>query len=221
MAITFDAAAQRIILDSFATTATEIYSRWVDWAATADNLKYGMVIRQVGGDDLGSGLNIPPYYFLQGGWRVRPQEASGLTVITGNLFVEGGGSPVVNTLGAFSSQVQFTVPVQAQGFDSGAGGGGGGATAADIWSYGSRTLTAVPPGSLTAAQVWAHVTRTLTEAVSGGLSPTEATQLAEIWKLHGLDLTNPLTVTPTSRAVDTITQTIVGDAAVSLVVTRT
>lgn len=121
MAIVFDAFTQRIILDTSSVTATELYSRWVDWAATSDNIKYGMVFRQVGADDLGGGLVIPPYYFLQSGWRVRPQEANGLTVITGNLFVEGGGSPVVNTLGNFNVQVQFTVPVQAQGFDSGGG----------------------------------------------------------------------------------------------------
>jgi hypothetical protein len=138
VAITLDAAAKRIILDSASVTATEIYSRWVDWAAQGDNTKYGMVIRQVGSDDLGNGLAIPPYYFLQNGWRVRPMEASHLLVLTGNLFVEGGGQPVVNTLGSFNVSVQYTVPVQAQAFSS-AGGGGSAPTAqqnADaMWSH--------------------------------------------------------------------------------------
>lgn len=124
MAITFDAAAKRIILDSAAVTATEIYSRWVDWAATSDNMKYGMVIRQVGSDDLGAGLSIPPYYFLQDAWRVRPMESAHTLVITGNLFVEGGGVPVVATLGAFQVNVQYTVPVQAQAFSTAGGGSG-------------------------------------------------------------------------------------------------
>lgn len=118
MAITFDPATSRIILDSASVTATEIYSRWVDWAATSDNLKYGMVIRQVGSDDLGGGLSIPPYYFLQGSWRVRPMESSHTLIITGNLFVEGGGVPVVNTLGNYNVAVQYTVPVQAQGIST-------------------------------------------------------------------------------------------------------
>lgn len=118
MAITFDPATSRIILDSASVTATEIYSRWVDWAATSDNLKYGMVIRQVGSDDLGGGLSIPPYYFLQGSWRVRPMESSHTLIIAGNLFVEGGGVPVVNTLGNYNVAVQYTVPVQAQGIST-------------------------------------------------------------------------------------------------------
>jgi len=121
MAITFDPAAKRIILDSASVSATELYSRSCDWLLLSDNMKYMEVFRQVGGDDLGGGLLIPPYFFLQGSWRVRPMESSHLLVITGNLFVEGGGQPVVNTIGAFNVSIQYTVPVQAQAFDSGGG----------------------------------------------------------------------------------------------------
>jgi len=115
MPITFDAAAKRIILDSASVSATEMYSRSCDWLATSDNAKYGAVFRQVGGDDLGGGLSIPPYFFLQNGWRVRPMESSHNLTITGNLFVDGGGVPVVSTLGTFQVNVNYTVPVQAQG----------------------------------------------------------------------------------------------------------
>ena len=124
MAIQFDPASKRIILDSASVTATEIYSRWVDWAALSDNAKWGLVVRSVGGDDLGGGLAIPPYFFLQGSWRVRPMEANHDLVITGNLFVEGGGVPVVRTLGTFQVNVNYTVPVQAQAFTPTGSGGG-------------------------------------------------------------------------------------------------
>jgi len=90
----------------------------VDWAAASDNAKYGAVFRQVGSDDLGGGLSIPPYYFLQGAWRVRPMELSHNLTITGNLFVEGGGVPVVATLGTYQVNVNYTVPVQAQGIST-------------------------------------------------------------------------------------------------------
>lgn len=133
MAITFDPASKRIILDSASVTAQEIYSRWCDWAAASDNVKYGIVIRQVGSDDLGSGLSIPPYFFLQNGWRVRPMEANHSLTITGNLFVEGGGVPVVQTLGTFQVNVNYTVPVQAQGVaTSGSSGPSAAAIAAEV-----------------------------------------------------------------------------------------
>ena len=127
--ITFDALNKRVVLDSASVTATELYSRWCDWAASSDNAKYGMVIRQVGSDDLGAGLSIPPYYFLQGAWRVRPMEANHNLTITGNLFVEGGGVPVVQTLGTYQVNVNYTVPVQAQGIST---SGSSGPTAEEI-----------------------------------------------------------------------------------------
>ncbi len=126
--IQFDPITKRIILDSSAITATELYSRSCDWLALSDNAKYGAIFRQVGSDDLGSGLSIPPYFFLQGAWRVRPMESSHNLTITGNLFVEGGGVPVVQTLGAYQINVNYTVPVQAQGIST----SGGSLTAAEI-----------------------------------------------------------------------------------------
>ena len=64
MAITFDPINKRIILDVASITAQEIYSRWVDWVALSDNIKYSPAFSAVGGDDLGGGIFIPPYYFL-------------------------------------------------------------------------------------------------------------------------------------------------------------
>lgn len=118
MALTFDAAATRIILDVASVTATELYSRWCDWVALSDNSKYLPAFRSTGGDDLGGGLLIPPYFFLLNGWRVRPMESNHNLTITGNLFVDGGGVPVVSTLGTYQVNVNYTVPVQAQGIST-------------------------------------------------------------------------------------------------------
>ena len=134
--IQFDPATRRIILDSASVTATELYSRSCDWLASGDNAKYGAVFRQVGGDDLGGGLSIPPYFFLQGAWRIRPMELNHTLTLTGNLFVDGGGDPVVPALGAFNVLVKSVVPVQAQGIST------SGATA--------------PTAAENAQAVWAH-----------------------------------------------------------------
>ena len=135
MAIQFDANSKRVILDTVSVTATELYSRSCDWLALSDNVKYGEVFRQVGSDDLGGGLSIPPYFFLQGLWRVRPMEASHNLLITGNLFVEGGGVPVVSTLGTYQVNVNYTVPVQAQGITTSGSSGPSASDVADaVWS---------------------------------------------------------------------------------------
>ena len=142
MAIIFDPATKRIILDVANVTATEIYSRSCDWLATGDNAKYGAVFRQVGGDDLGGGLSIPPYFFLQGAWRIRPMEASHTLTLTGNLFVDGGGDPVTATLGNFNVLTKTVVPVQAQGIStSGSTGPSATEIAAAVWDYANRVIT--------------------------------------------------------------------------------
>lgn len=131
MPITVDPTNKRLILDSTSVTAQSIYVAWVDWLVLSDNSKYLPAFRTAGGDDLGSGLLIPAYYFLTNGWRVRPLEGNQNLTITGNLFVDGGGVPVVSTLGTFQVNVNYTVPVQAQAVST---SGGTGPTASEIAS---------------------------------------------------------------------------------------
>ena len=127
MAITLDGSTKRIILDSASVSAAQIWSAWVDWHEA--NQQWPLAFQLVGGNALGGGLFIPPYFFLMNGWRVRPMEASHNLTITGNLFVDGGGVPVVGTLGAYQVNVNYTVPVQAQGI---ATSGSTGPTASEI-----------------------------------------------------------------------------------------
>lgn len=141
MPIVIDPANKRLILDTTSVTAQAIYVAWVDWMVLSDNSKYLPAFRSAGGDDLGGGLFIPPYYFLLNGWRVRPLEGNQNLTITGNLFVDGGGVPVVSTLGVFQVNVNYTVPVQAQGI---ATSGSTGPTAAAIAAEVLAALQATP-----------------------------------------------------------------------------
>lgn len=68
-------------------------------------------------------------------------EANHTLIITGNLFVEGGGVPVVQTLGNYNVAVQYTVPVQAQGIST---SGSTGPTASDIADELIARLNAAP-----------------------------------------------------------------------------
>ena len=120
--ITIDGATKRIVLDSDSVSASQIWSAWVDWRE--ENPQWSLAFRQAGGDSLGGGLYIPPYFFLQSGWKVRPREADHKLVITGNLFTEDGSSPLVNTLGNYNVIAQYTVPVQAQAMATSGGSGG-------------------------------------------------------------------------------------------------
>jgi hypothetical protein len=124
MATTFDPISKRIVLDSTFADTREIYSSWKRWVVQGDNLKYTQAFRVVGGDPLGDGRSIPPYLFLLNGWRVRPMEATHtLKIVGGAISVDGGGDPVVRTLGNYQVNVDREVPVAAIGVAEGGGGG--------------------------------------------------------------------------------------------------
>jgi hypothetical protein len=123
VAITFDPTNQRIVLDSTYVDVKDIYSRWKEWVKDGDNSKYLPAFRAIGGDSLGGGLYISLYTFLINGWRIRPMESNHTLNIHGNITVDGGGDPVVPTLGTYKVLVQYTVPERAQAYDAGSGGG--------------------------------------------------------------------------------------------------
>ena len=61
----------------------------------------------------------------------------------------------------------------------------------------------------------------ITLLTGGGLSASQAVQLDELYKLQGLDATNPMTVTRSSRIVGDIDLAITGDGLSTTTVTRT
>ena len=68
-------------------------------------------------------------------------------------------------------------------------------------------LAAIPSAITNAAAVRTNIT-------------AELTQVTEVHKIHGLDIANALTVTPTLRSAGAITQAITGDGTTSTIVTR-
>lgn len=185
MAITLDGANKRIILDSASVTAAGIWSAWADWHGS--NTEWPLAFRQVGGDALGGGLFIPAYFFLMNGWRVRPMESSHNLTITGNLFVEGGGVPVVNTIGTYQVNVNYTVPVQAQGIStSGSTAPTAEENAAAVWSHATGSLVAVRM-----AEAWGRLGLDASKPLVSG--QTEITFGDIVMALTGNEVTSTLT----------------------------
>jgi hypothetical protein len=135
MAITFDAANKIIQLDTFSVSASEIWSRWIDWVVLSDNAKYLPAFSQLGGV-----APVALYIYLENSWKVRPQEANGITGITGNLLVQGGGSPIAATLGTFQVLVNLEAPIAAQAIEVNTGSG---VLSSDIADIAAATKTAI------------------------------------------------------------------------------
>ena len=119
MAITFDPIEKIIQLDTFIVSGREIWTAMIDWSALGDNLKYGVGMTQLGGV-----TPIALYIFLQRGWRIRPQEADGVTTISGYVYTQEGDTPMAETLGRWHRQTNMETPVQAVAIEVASGGSG-------------------------------------------------------------------------------------------------
>jgi len=96
-------------------------------------------------------------------------------------------------------------------------------TPASVWDHLLSAITASSTiGTLLKTNIDATISSrsTLTAAnVRTELTP-ELTEIDEIHAIHGLDIANALTVTPTLRSAGAITQAITGDGTTSTIVTR-
>lgn len=140
---TIDFANELIIMDTGETQydVPGAYSHWKDQIFLADNFTYQFAFTIKGGVDYATPKAIPAFTALINGWKIRPDEANHtLTVENGILYVEGGGDPFVDTLGAYTVRINYAQPVEVLAIST---SGGGGATASEIWSHSTRTLTAI------------------------------------------------------------------------------
>lgn len=141
--VTVDFSNSIIIMDPAATTydVQAVYSYWKDQVLVGSNAQYNFAFSIVGGNTTSAPNSIPFYTFLENGWKVRPDEADHtLSVVSGILLSADGTDPFIDTIGAYTVRINFQQPVQAIAVST---SGGGGASAADVWAYASRTLTAI------------------------------------------------------------------------------
>jgi hypothetical protein len=122
MGYTFDGPAKRIYLTLGTTTldAQDLYSRYKDWVQISDNSKYPLAMSAIGGDQIDITNTVAPYFFMENGWKINPQEASHVLNVTGTILVAGGtGSPFNVTAGAYNVSIRSTIPVRAEGVATG------------------------------------------------------------------------------------------------------
>jgi len=85
----------------------DIYSAWKRWVIQLNNAEFLQALRTVGGDPIGGGQEVSPYFFLMNGWQLRPYEGDHELTIEGNLYVDGGGVPFVPTIGNYTVLIRL------------------------------------------------------------------------------------------------------------------
>jgi len=103
--VSFDGANKLVICNAGVTSlafAADVYSAWKLWVATGNNSKFLPAISVVGGDPITGSINLGSTFFLENGWKIRPQEANHNLVVKGNIYSRDGLSPFVPTLGNYN-----------------------------------------------------------------------------------------------------------------------
>jgi hypothetical protein len=195
-------------------SAQDCYSRWKDWAIASGSWAR-FAFNAIGGNAIGGGRRAGDYYFLQDGWTIVPQGSGYVLEVTGNLYPATLG---VNMFGNANVQIQMERSSLTQTLAVGSG-----VLPADITSIAATTRDAI----LTDGTRFAGANIDAAISSAGGLTEPQAAALVELqlrmlelWRLQGLDLSNPLHVAAASRTVGAIAQSIV-EASGTTTVTRT
>jgi|SRR3990167_3077036 len=110
---TVDTTAKLFILNTGVTTLdlkVDLYSdAKEDWKDNATLNKFRFPIVAVGGNSIGGGQTISPYYILLYGWKIRPQEANHTLTVTGNVITDDESDVFVTTVGSFNVRIKFVV----------------------------------------------------------------------------------------------------------------
>lgn len=153
MPVSFDGPSTTITLPATGTYDAEIdlYSDWKEWVVQGDNAKYLPAFDATGGDDIGGGQEIAPYFFLRTdyGWSIKAPEQDGDLIIQGNLFPRVSGQSLFSPPdGDFTVLITQSLSAKAVVVNT----GGSGLTAEE-----SAKLNGLPSASENATAVWDEV----------------------------------------------------------------
>ena len=111
--LTYDTANKLFILNSGVTSLdakVDLYSdAKEDWKTNPALTKFRFPITAIGGNSIGGGQFVSPYFILKYGWKIRPQEANHTLVVVGNVITDDESQPIVATTGAFNVVVRSQI----------------------------------------------------------------------------------------------------------------
>lgn len=210
--VTFDGENRLIIINEGETiidVQTDIYSNWKEWISLEENTKYTQALTTVGGEPTIAGQRLDVTYFLINGWKIKPYPGSYDLNIIGNIFDSEGGSikiPAdINPLFPNNISITTNTSVIVRQVTS----NGGSTTGSTLTQEQNDALFNIE-GRVIAIQNTLNqpLTTSLVTPQLESLLNIES-KLIELWKIHGLDVSNPLVVNQNKRIAGNIDQDIV------------
>lgn len=234
--VTFDGPNRLILINEGVTSLdvqTDIYSDWKEWVQLEDNLKYLIPLNTVGGQPTVTGQRLDVTYFLINDWKIKPFSGTYNLDIIGNIFDISGSDIKIpaNVIANEPNNITVNLNTSVIVRQLSTSNSGSGLTVAENETLyriddnviAIQTLLQSPiTASLEPTQL-IQLTNIETLSVSQSLQLISLTEtnisqslqltdlqdkLFEVWQLHGLDISEPLTVNQTSRAFGAVAQTI-------------
>jgi hypothetical protein len=205
--VTFDGGNRLILINPgelLIDVQQDIYSAWKEWSLLETNTKWLQALDTVGGEPTVAGQFLDVTYFLINGWKIKPYPGSYSLNLIGNIFdIDGGDIKVpgdINPLYPNNISINTNTSVIVRQVSSGAGSTYSLSPDESAALYNIENVV-VEIRSLLQSPVQAVLVTTQEDA----LFDIQA-KLLELWKLHGLDPANNLTVNQDIRTVDNIRQ---------------
>lgn len=124
--VNFDGENLHVILPSIGTfdVETNIYSAWKKWVAISDNAKYPPAFDTTGGDNVGGGQQVAPYFFCRNdlGWRIKMPSENGEIIVSGNLFPRDPSASLFEQTTGYDAFLRLEVSTRAVVIEVGTSG---------------------------------------------------------------------------------------------------
>ena len=221
--VTFDGVNRLILINPEVTSVDvqrDIYSSWKEWSQLETNMKYLKAIDTVGGEPTVGSERLDVTYFLINGWKIKPYSGTYDLTLTGNIFSVDGSSikvpaDIISAEVANNITLNLNTSVIVRQVNTTSDSGSGGLQTDERTALFNIEDRVVAIQNLLASPV----TASLVSSQEQALTDIQA-KVLELWKLHGLDTDNPITISKTARVVDEISQEFNEQPDGSIIITR-
>ena len=115
--VIFDGVNLHITIPSIGDFDTQknFYSAWKEWISLSDNAKFPPAFDTTGGDPVGGGQEVAPYFFCRNdlGWRIKMPSQDGEIVVAGNLFPRDPSLPLFEQTSGYDAFLRLEVSTRA------------------------------------------------------------------------------------------------------------